>query len=67
MWTKGRKQALIDSIIEMSEKKGIFIAGNQALLDGFKKMNEKELDELEHLVSQLVNTVQLQGDQDHAS
>lgn len=60
MWTKGRKQALVDSIIEMSEKKGIDLSDNQVLLDGLKKMNEKELDEMEHLISQLVYTVQLQ-------
>lgn len=54
MWTKGRKEALVDSIIELAERKNIDIAGNELLLNGFKKLNEKELLELEDFISDLV-------------
>lgn len=52
-WTKGRKQALIDSIVKIYEENGIDISGNELALNGLNKMNEKELDAWEDLINEL--------------
>ena len=55
MATWGRKDALIDSIVELTERKGVDISGNTLLLNGLRKMNEKEVEALEEVISDLVN------------